>query len=63
MSGTINNQSNYVFIPPPQNAGCWVIGGTWHVYIREKPTDEQIKNTEQMFGWKWKDENDCKRTG
>jgi hypothetical protein len=25
----------------------------FHVF--RKPTDEQIKNTEQAFGWKWKD--------
>ena len=49
---TITEHNNQV----PENAGCWIIGGTWHVYIREKPTDEQIKNTEQMLGWKWKDE-------
>jgi hypothetical protein len=44
------------FYEPPKYAGEWVIGGNFHISIREKPTDEQIKNTEQMFGWKWRDE-------
>lgn len=36
--------------------------GYWHIDLDKtyfamftKPTDEQIRNTEQMFGWKWKD--------
>lgn len=41
--------------------GAWIIGGGTgsHIQIYEKPTEEQIKNTEQTFGWKWKSyEND-----
>ena len=39
----------------PTYAGSWVIGGNWHINVIQKPTDEQIKNTELWFGWKWKD--------
>ena len=46
----------YVFAPlNPPYAGSWVIGGNWHMSVREKPTEEQIKNTEVLLGWKWKD--------
>jgi hypothetical protein len=46
----------YVFAPiNPPYAGSWVIGGNFHINIREKPTEEHIKNTELWFGWKWKD--------
>jgi len=57
----------YKFFKQPEPVGYWILdpgdwildpGGVVHtrfaMYI--KPTDEQIKNTEQMFGWKWKDE-------
>jgi hypothetical protein len=44
------------FYEPPKYAGWWVLGSNVHIHIIEKPTDEQIKNTEQMFGWKWRDE-------
>jgi ABC-type arginine transport system ATPase subunit len=37
----------------PKSAGKWIIGGTFHVDVTKKPTDEQIKNTEEMFGWEW----------
>ena len=33
--------------------GAWKIGGNWSINVYEKPTDEQIVNTEKMFGWKW----------
>ena len=39
----------------PPIAGYWVLGGNFHITIETKPTDEQIKNTEEMFGWRWKD--------
>lgn len=37
--------------------------GEWNLYgdvnvripLRNKPTPEQIKNTEEAFGWEWKD--------
>jgi len=46
----------YVFAPlNPPYAGSWVIGGNWHMNVIQKPTEEQIKNTEAYFGWKWKD--------
>jgi hypothetical protein len=39
----------------PKKVGCWVIGGNLSIYVEEKATDLQIKATEEMFGWKWKD--------
>jgi len=27
----------------------------------QKPTDEQIKNTEELLGWKWKDADNEQR--
>lgn len=53
----------YKLQKPPKSVGAWVIdpspdeghGPSTMFYIFRKPTDEQIKNTEQAFGWKWKD--------
>lgn len=39
----------------PTYVGYWVIGDSCHFAMLTKPTEEQIKNTEEMFGWKWKD--------
>ncbi len=43
------------FIHPPQPVGYWDFGGCY-ISIFIKPTEQQIKNTEEAFGWKWKDE-------
>jgi len=49
----------YAFIQTPKPVGYWILdpGGVVHTQFAmfSKPTGEQIKNTEQMFGWKWKD--------
>ena len=46
-------------ITPPKPVGAWILDpqGAWHTQLAmySKPTDEQIKNTEAIFGWKWKD--------
>ena len=49
------------FIKHPPHVGYWKLdgeydgaGGLW-IAIRKKPTDQQIKNTEEAFGWKWID--------
>jgi hypothetical protein len=52
--------TEYIFAAPqPVPVGYWILdpGGAVHTQfaVFSKPTDEQIKNTEQMFGWKWKD--------
>ena len=44
---------DYEFLVPPQYVGTWEIGGNWHISVLKKPTDAQIKNTEEMFGWVW----------
>ena len=40
---------------PTQWAGGWKIGGNLTIMVLKKPTDQQIKNTEEMFGWEWVD--------
>ena len=47
--------------PPPTPAGYWILGqlddggfGT-QFSIYKKPSDDQIRMTEIVFGWKWKD--------
>lgn len=47
---------------PPKPVGFWQLddgpdggpGATW-ISMRKKPTDQQIKNIEDSFGWKWID--------
>lgn len=47
---------------PPKPVGFWQLddgpeggpGTTW-ISMRKKPTDQQIKNIEESFGWKWID--------
>ena len=51
------------FHVPPKPVGVWVLDPTpgisgapctmFHVF--RKPTNEQIENTERMFGWEWRD--------
>jgi hypothetical protein len=47
------------FILPPSPVGFWVLykegllNTSFAMY--HKPTDEQIKNTEQLLGWQWRD--------
>jgi hypothetical protein len=49
----------YTFAPSPKPVGYWVLypkaiqKTSFAMY--HKPTDEQIKNTEQLLGWKWED--------
>ena len=55
----IDPRSVYKMYEPPKPVGSWVLdsGGVVHTQflMYSKPTDEQIKNTEQLLGWKWKD--------
>ena len=47
----------YIFAETPKPVGRWILYPqttpciTFAVY--HKSTDEQIKNTEQLLGWKW----------
>jgi len=49
----------YTFAPSPKPVGRWVLYPQATPYISfavyHKPTDEQIKNTEELLGWKWED--------
>jgi hypothetical protein len=41
---------------PPNYDGYWVIGENFHIQIKKKPTEQQIKNTNELLGWEWKDD-------
>jgi hypothetical protein len=49
--------TTYTIAKPPDPVGFWVLypGGyqTIKFAIYKRPTDEQIKNTEELLGWKW----------
>lgn len=58
----MNNDHNwheYTIAQPPKVVGWWVLypqtSPTNLFAMYHKPTDEQIKNTEQLLGWGWKD--------
>ena len=44
---------------PPKPVGWWCLyqvqGYSTQFAVWNKPTDEQIKNTEELLGWKWKE--------
>lgn len=52
--------NDYAFYQPPKPVGYWVMYPQATPYtsfaVYHKPTDEQIKNTEQLLGWGWRDE-------
>lgn len=47
-----------IYAPPPI-VGYWVLDSnspfSASIAMRGKPTDEQIKNTEALLGWAWRD--------
>jgi hypothetical protein len=49
----------YTFIQSLKPVGYWVLyeqaPQKTSIAMYHKPTDEQIKNTEQLLGWKWRD--------
>lgn len=46
-------------VGPPDPVGFWTMGEKSGYCTRfamfVKPTDEEIRNTEKLLGWKWKD--------
>jgi hypothetical protein len=50
---------SYTIAQPPKVVGWWLLYPQASPYnqfaMYHKPTDEQIKNTEQLLGWGWKD--------
>ena len=38
-----------------QPVGRWWIGDNFCIGLYKRPTDQQIKNTEELLGWKWED--------
>ena len=62
----MNEQGTWLTIPqtytipqPPKPVGYWVLYPQSTPYTQfamyRRPTDEQIKNTEQLLGWGWRD--------
>ena len=47
--------SAYGLQEPTKWAGGWKIGGNLTIMVLIKPTEQQIKNTEEIFGWEWID--------
>jgi hypothetical protein len=47
------------FMPQPKPVGAWVLYPFAPMITKfmmySKPTDEQIKNTEELLGWKWEE--------
>ena len=52
-------KQNWAFAQFPKAVGAWVLYAsapqTTKFMMYAKPTDEQIKNTEELLGWKWED--------
>jgi len=52
-------KENWAFVPSPKAVGAWVLYDSAPMKTKfmmyAKPTDEQIKNTEELLGWKWED--------
>jgi hypothetical protein len=50
---------SYAIVKPPEPLGYWILDpqGLIHTQFAmySKPTEQQIKNTEELLGWKWKD--------
>ena len=51
--------TGYAISQYPQPVGYWVlypqVAPTTMFSMYHKPTDEQIKNTEHLLGWQWRD--------
>jgi hypothetical protein len=52
-------KENCTFLQTPKAVGAWVLYDSapqkMKFMVYAKPTDEQIKNTEALLGWKWED--------
>jgi hypothetical protein len=52
-------ETKHFFYEPPKPVGAWVLYPNAPTLTKfmmyAKPTDEQIKNTEELLGWKWED--------
>ena len=54
-----DTSKEYTFTAPPKPVGYWVLyEGAPQLMMFEmhhKPTEQKIKNTEELLGWKWRD--------
>lgn len=39
----------------PVFVGCWNIGGNFSIFVKSRPTDDQIQHTIDYFGWEWRE--------
>ena len=37
------------------NAGCWIINGSFHVYVRDRPSILHRLMARILLGWRWQD--------
>ena len=37
------------------NAGCWIISGSFHVYVTQRPNWLHRTMTRLLLGWRWED--------
>jgi len=55
----IPGPAQYTSLVPPKPVGFWILdpnpGTHTRFSIYKKPTDQQIKHTEELLGWKWQD--------
>lgn len=56
-STCVSDAATYINSKPSNPVGYWILdpSGIAHIkfLIYKRPTDEQIKNTEELLGWKW----------
>jgi hypothetical protein len=53
----MTEQLKVSFVEYPKPVGYWRLGYGAHIHTQfpmyGRPTDEQIKNTEELLGWEW----------
>lgn len=47
---------NYEIIETPKDAGRWVIGGTFNVSVRRRPSKWNQFWVKLLLGWEWRDD-------
>lgn len=56
---SVSNNAALIIPAAPKPSGYWVLYDNAphkiRFYVYHRPTDEQIKNTEQLLGWKWEE--------
>jgi len=50
----MENSFECIEIPPP--AGCYIIGGNWHIYLDNRPRWLTRVLMKWLLEWEWEDE-------